>query len=162
MLAVSRSIGDRMYKDSGISLLGREKKKQNSPLTLPPTTVCPTPEISEVELHQSDEFLLIASDGLWDVMTRFVVVVVGWRNMVTVHYSKPPLLPLLPAKTPLNLFNKSKKKGKNRRKYVICWSHKLSICKVVITLLSFLLVLIKKKKKKKREGGEGGGREGRK
>jgi len=47
MLAVSRSIGDISYKDS----------------------VCPTPEISEVELHESDEFLLIASDGLWDVMT---------------------------------------------------------------------------------------------
>jgi len=47
MLAVSRSIGDLALKNS----------------------VCPTPEVSEIKIHELDEFLLIASDGLWDVLT---------------------------------------------------------------------------------------------
>lgn len=54
-LAVSRALGDGVFK---------------SPLAL--VTACP--EITEIYLQPADEFLVMACDGLWDVMTSQEVV----------------------------------------------------------------------------------------
>lgn len=36
--------------------------------TAPPVVV--TPDVMEVKIEDGDEFLVVASDGLWEVMTR--------------------------------------------------------------------------------------------
>jgi serine/threonine protein phosphatase PrpC len=71
-LAVSRSIGDPDYK----SFIPGEKV--SDPFFIWPKDhdgifhadlVIPQPEFKSVELTKKDEFLIIASDGLWDVLT---------------------------------------------------------------------------------------------
>jgi serine/threonine protein phosphatase PrpC/ubiquitin-protein ligase len=49
-LAVSRALGDYDYK-------------------VPKRLVSPSPELTEIRLRTNDEFLLIACDGLWDVLS---------------------------------------------------------------------------------------------
>jgi protein phosphatase 1L len=50
-LAISRSVGDIRLKD-------------------PPQGVTAEPEISELDITPEDQFIILASDGLWDVMTN--------------------------------------------------------------------------------------------
>ncbi len=47
-LAVTRAFGDFFYKKSGVSSV---------------------PEINKVSIGKDDEFMIIATDGLWDVMS---------------------------------------------------------------------------------------------
>ena len=56
-LAISRSFGDVQHKEPG-----------------GPTTVVATPEIFIEPVSQTEEFLVIATDGLWDVMSSQQVV----------------------------------------------------------------------------------------
>ncbi len=56
-LAISRSIGDRTLKDN-------EHKDQ----------IIATPEYAEITLTNDNHFLIIASDGLWDIMTSIQAV----------------------------------------------------------------------------------------
>merc|ERR1712150_140926 len=62
-LAVTRSIGDIAIKKMGKFLI-------------------PTPEIEDRDIGESDEFIIIGCDGLWDVMT----------NQEAVEYVRPSLL----------------------------------------------------------------------
>lgn len=66
-LAVSRAIGDNMFKDLDIN---------KSPLIS-------TPEILEFILSKNDKFIVIACDGLWDVMTNEEV-----KNYINNIYNK--------------------------------------------------------------------------
>lgn len=56
-LNVSRTIGDLKYKRN---------------INLPHTEqmVVATPDITEFELHEDDEFLILACDGIWDVLSN--------------------------------------------------------------------------------------------
>ena len=56
-LAVSRSFGDVEHKGSA-----------------GPTTVVATPEVFVEPVSEADEFMVIATDGLWDVMASQEVV----------------------------------------------------------------------------------------
>ena len=56
-LAVSRSFGDVEHKGSD-----------------GPTTVVATPEVFVEPVSEADEFMVIATDGLWDVMASQEVV----------------------------------------------------------------------------------------
>lgn len=63
MLAVSRALGD-MYV------------KARSPL-------CADPDVQQVELSEEDEFLVIACDGLWDVMSSESAVAIARRELMS-------------------------------------------------------------------------------
>lgn len=56
-LAVSRALGDFVYKQV-------KNKKPTEQL------VSPEPEVSVLERHAEDEFLILACDGIWDVMSN--------------------------------------------------------------------------------------------
>ncbi len=57
ILAVSRSFGDFLFK-------GNESKKQADQL------VTALPDIRTVEIDDNIDFMVVASDGLWDIMTN--------------------------------------------------------------------------------------------
>ena len=65
-LAVSRSFGDVEHKGSD-----------------GPTTVVATPEVFVEPVSEADEFMVIATDGLWDVMASQEVV-----NFVRIRLSE--------------------------------------------------------------------------
>jgi len=56
-LNLSRSIGDLEYKQS--PELGPERQM-----------ICATPDIIRIPLHEDDEFIVLACDGIWDVKTN--------------------------------------------------------------------------------------------
>ncbi|EGD78237.1 hypothetical protein PTSG_09303 [Salpingoeca rosetta] len=56
-LAVSRALGDFVYKD--VDALPAEKQK-----------VSPEPDMTTFERSEKDEFLVLACDGIWDVMSN--------------------------------------------------------------------------------------------
>ena len=56
-LNVSRTIGDLDFK-------------RNSELPHTEQMVVATPDITDLELHEGDEFLILACDGIWDVLTN--------------------------------------------------------------------------------------------
>lgn len=75
ILAVSRAFGDREFKGEGLPVMLRKGVETNQwtqefadgvKFTKDPV-VC-TPDVTEIELKEDDEFVIIASDGLWDVM----------------------------------------------------------------------------------------------
>jgi serine/threonine protein phosphatase PrpC len=61
VLALSRALGDFMFK----------QKEDLSPQAQPVTA---DPDVREVMLTKEDEFLIIACDGIWDVMTSQAAV----------------------------------------------------------------------------------------
>jgi len=60
-LAVSRALGDFVYKD--VPTLKPEEQK-----------VSPEPDMTTLERSEKDEFLLLACDGVWDVMSNDAVL----------------------------------------------------------------------------------------
>ncbi|KAL3130276.1 hypothetical protein ABBQ38_008108 [Trebouxia sp. C0009 RCD-2024] len=75
ILAVSRAFGDREFKGDGLSVMLRKGVETEQwsqefadgvKFTKDPV-VC-TPDVTEIQLKEDDEFVIIASDGLWDVM----------------------------------------------------------------------------------------------
>lgn len=68
-VAVSRGFGDFMYK----KVAGLPPSEQ---------AISPAPEITVQERHaEDDEFLLLACDGVWDVMTNEEVVQFVWQRL---------------------------------------------------------------------------------
>jgi protein phosphatase 2C family protein 2/3 len=70
-LGVSRSIGDLNYKAiTREQLFAPAPSDENAPGGLwgPDMPVISRPDTLVLELHPRDEFFLVASDGLWDVM----------------------------------------------------------------------------------------------
>ena len=63
VLAVSRAFGDRPLK----------------------RYVIPTPDIRDEQLQPEDEALILASDGLWDVVSNQVSLGVGVSNQVALE-----------------------------------------------------------------------------
>lgn len=66
VLAVTRAIGDRRLKK----------------------WVCPDPEIVQRDLEEGDDLLLLASDGVWDVLTSQAAVNVV-RNFIEMNVREP-------------------------------------------------------------------------
>ena len=72
VLAVSRAFGDIMHKsimdgDEFLQLIGSISEQNAAQLQEGPL-IC-TPDIRRHSIEPSDEFLIIASDGIWDVLT---------------------------------------------------------------------------------------------
>nr|ABK27050.1 unknown [Picea sitchensis] len=67
-LGVSRALGDWHLKGRGAVYL--------SPLSA-------EPEVQELELSEEDEFLIIASDGLWDVVSNESAVGIARRELMS-------------------------------------------------------------------------------
>ena len=59
-LSLSRAIGDLRYK-------------QNPNLEPAAQIITAQPEVTKMELTEEDQFLLLACDGIWDVMDKYVV-----------------------------------------------------------------------------------------
>jgi serine/threonine protein phosphatase PrpC len=70
-LAVSRSIGDPDYKGfvSGKKVDAYFNWPDNHDQIFYADLVIPDPEFQSCDIASSDEFLVIASDGLWDVVS---------------------------------------------------------------------------------------------
>ena len=60
-LNLSRALGDHVYK-------------QNKELTPEEQAITADPELREIELNKDDEFMVLACDGIWNVMTSEEVV----------------------------------------------------------------------------------------
>jgi serine/threonine protein phosphatase PrpC len=70
-LAVSRSIGDPDYKGFQAGVVVDDflfNFPEDHPKMFTADLVIPDPEITQVALLRSDEFVVLASDGLWDVV----------------------------------------------------------------------------------------------
>jgi len=63
-LAVSRAFGDKQLKQGAVTDAVAVKS-----VTEPNTAVTPAPDITHYCPRSGDEFLVLATDGLWDVMT---------------------------------------------------------------------------------------------
>lgn len=81
VLAVSRAFGDVEFKGEGLGMLmtsgvkeglWSEEFAKSASFTSDP--VIPTPDVTEIVLGDEDEFVIVATDGLWDVMPSQQVV----------------------------------------------------------------------------------------
>lgn len=89
VLAVSRAFGDMEFKgQAGLKLLLQkgidfelwdQKFADSRHFTGNPVTA--QPDVTELALHDSDEFVVVASDGLWDVMDSQEVVKLARRDL---------------------------------------------------------------------------------
>lgn len=84
-LAVSRALGDLQLKEQGNMKLQR--------------VLIPDPELSCFYPTENDEFILIATDGLWDVMTSQAAVdftrnLLLQENLLGIHYIQLLILPI--------------------------------------------------------------------
>lgn len=70
VLAVSRAMGDHSFK--------RDHAKNKSKAKMPVTAL---PDFKSVDITDDDEFLILACDGLWDVMTDQEAVDYVWRRL---------------------------------------------------------------------------------
>lgn len=75
-LAVSRSIGDPDYKSfvPGAKVEAYFSWPENHDQIFFADLVIPDPECTKKEISPEDEFLILASDGLWDVISSEEVV----------------------------------------------------------------------------------------
>jgi len=76
---VERGVGDhKVYRVNGdLSLsraIGDLKYKQNAYLSPHDQLITATPDVRTVQRHHNDEFIVIACDGIWDVLTSQQVV----------------------------------------------------------------------------------------
>lgn len=89
VLAVSRAFGDMEFKgEEGLQMLlakgldfglWDQKFADSKRFTGNPVTA--QPDVTELALHDGDEFVLVASDGLWDVMDSQEVVKLARREL---------------------------------------------------------------------------------
>lgn len=70
-LAVARSFGDARHKPRSCQLLAPDEDLEAAKLV---DAIIATPEITRKELLQQDEFVIMASDGLWDVFSSQAAV----------------------------------------------------------------------------------------
>lgn len=75
ILAVSRAFGDPEFKGDGLQILLSEGAQKGSwpkdfaaKHKFKADPVIPVPDVSQVDFDDQDEFLVIATDGLWDCM----------------------------------------------------------------------------------------------
>ncbi|KAL4458266.1 hypothetical protein ABPG75_013131 [Micractinium tetrahymenae] len=89
VLAVSRAFGDMEFKgQEGLKMLLQkglefglwdQKFADSRRFTGDPVTA--QPDVTELALHEGDEFVVVASDGLWDVMDSQEVVKLARRDL---------------------------------------------------------------------------------
>lgn len=75
LLAVSRAFGDTQFKP---------EKDEDNPTRCPDGLVISTPEVCAEHITPMTEFAIIATDGLWDVMTPQMAVTFV-RNLLHKH-----------------------------------------------------------------------------
>jgi len=77
VLAVSRALGDHDFKGGRHAMLEamqEQLNRQAMKATLEEPPVIPVPDVSEVPAEpEKDEFLILATDGLWDVCSNVTV-----------------------------------------------------------------------------------------
>eukprot|EP01090_Pellita_catalonica_P020479 TRINITY_DN733_c0_g1_i2.p1 TRINITY_DN733_c0_g1~~TRINITY_DN733_c0_g1_i2.p1 ORF type:complete len:160 (-),score=40.46 TRINITY_DN733_c0_g1_i2:107-586(-) len=76
-LAVARAFGDLFYKDPRIY--------QDSKIDPMQQLVCAVPEITQNTLCDDDEFIIVASDGFWDVYSNEEAVALALQLLKTVE-----------------------------------------------------------------------------
>jgi protein phosphatase 1A len=72
ILGVSRAFGDNEFKEGRFQLLKMLKREGNhmaKTATMRDALVVATPDVTEIARHVSDQWLIVASDGLWDSIT---------------------------------------------------------------------------------------------
>lgn len=77
------SQGGRVFFNSGMRVMGiLATTRAIGDHDLQPYGVVPTPEVISIPRNDEQEFLVLASDGLWDVMSHevSVLIVVLWRE----------------------------------------------------------------------------------
>lgn len=77
-LNLSRALGDHVYK-------------QNNSLTPEEQAITANPELREMELSREDEFLVLACDGIWNVMTNDEVTQFIKEKLEVKNDEKTPL-----------------------------------------------------------------------
>lgn len=89
-LAVARAIGDADYKGRGLEQ-HTWRFPNDHPGTFSADLVVPHPSVLELELTPDDQFLILACDGLWDVLPEDEV-----RLLVAAFRCAPPPLTCAP------------------------------------------------------------------
>lgn len=82
VIAVSRAFGDSQFKEpEGREVMLKDNVEYGAytqefidKVNFKSSPVIATPDVTEIALGEHDEFLIVASDGLWDVMTSKDVV----------------------------------------------------------------------------------------
>ncbi len=73
ILAVSRAFGDIEYKRKKVEYWEEELKED---------LVIAKPEVREFILHETDQFIVLACDGIWDVLSSQQVCNFVWRRLL--------------------------------------------------------------------------------
>lgn len=81
LLAVSRAFGDWELKEEGLDFFIRENvelgylgEEDASAVHFTGSPVVATPDVTEIRLTPSDEFIIIGTDGIWDVLNSATAV----------------------------------------------------------------------------------------
>lgn len=88
VLAVSRAFGDAMFKGEGLPDLlqyGIDSKFWDKEFAdtvrFTGDPVVSTPDVTEIALREDDEFIILASDGLWDVVSSKDAVHIARKDL---------------------------------------------------------------------------------
>lgn len=91
ILAVSRAFGDLEFKERGLEKMlvdgvldGRWTKEFAKSVNFKEPPVTAAPDVLEMSIEPTDEFLIVASDGLWEVTTSSQAVIFVKRHLAKV------------------------------------------------------------------------------
>ncbi|KAL1265749.1 hypothetical protein QQF64_003776 [Cirrhinus molitorella] len=85
----SSELLNRIYEARPELLIGNENAKMLLPNYHTPPYLIAAPEITHHKLRPQDKFLILATDGLWDLMHRQTVVQVLGEHLSDIQWKKP-------------------------------------------------------------------------